>query len=93
MKTYKIASVIFTQILFALITCFMVYGIFERDVLITLLSFAARSCLHWMSIENNIITAEAAGPSERLQANHMRSAACSCAYQKRMPSQVRSETE
>ena len=55
MKTYRIASVIFTQILFALITCFLVYGIFERDFIITLLSFAARSCLRWMSIENHIV--------------------------------------
>lgn len=52
MKTYRIASVIFTQILFALITCILVYGIFERNVLITLLSFAARSCLQAMLIVN-----------------------------------------
>ena len=58
MKTYKIASVIFTQILFALITAFLVYGIFDRNALITLLSFAARSCLHWMSIENHMICSQ-----------------------------------
>lgn len=58
MKTYRIASVIFTQILFALITCILVYGIFERNVLITLPSFAARSCLHWMSIENHIVCSQ-----------------------------------
>ena len=55
MKIYRIASVVFTQILFALITAFLVYGIFDRNALITLLSFAARSCLHWMSIENHMI--------------------------------------
>ena len=58
MKTYKIASVVFTQILFALITAFLVHGIFDRNALITLLSFAARSCLHWMSIENHMICNE-----------------------------------
>ena len=58
MRIYKIANVVFTQILFALITCFLVYGIFERDILITSLSFAARSCLHWMSHENKLIWEE-----------------------------------
>ena len=58
MKTYRIASIVFTQILFALITAFLVYGIFDRNALITLLSFAARSCLHWMSIENHMICSQ-----------------------------------
>ena len=55
MKIYKIASIISTQFLFVIITIFLVYGIFERDWIITLLSFAARSCLHWMSIENHVL--------------------------------------
>ena len=55
MKIYKAASVLFTHLLFVIITVFLVYGIFEKDWTITLLSFAARSCLHWMSIENHII--------------------------------------
>ena len=50
MKIYKILSIISIQFLFAIITLFLVYGIYERDLIITLLSFAARSCLHAMLI-------------------------------------------
>lgn len=55
MKTYRILSAILTQILFAIITVILVYGIFEKDWIITMLSFAARSCLHWISIENQLL--------------------------------------
>lgn len=55
MKIYRIAYTIASQVLFAIITVFLVYGIFDRDLIITSLSFAARSCLHWMSIENHAL--------------------------------------
>ena len=55
MKTYKIAYTIAVQFLFAIITVFLVYGIFDHDLIITSLSFAARSVLHWMTYENKMI--------------------------------------
>lgn len=50
MKIYKTLSIVSIQFLFAIITLFLVYGIFERDLIITLLSFVARSCLQAMLI-------------------------------------------
>lgn len=50
MRTFKIIYMILVQFMCAIISVFIVYGIFERDLIITLLSFAARSCLQAMLI-------------------------------------------
>lgn len=58
MKTYKIIYAIVEQILFAIATFFLVVGIFSRSLTITFVSFAAKSVLRWMSVENNKLCKE-----------------------------------
>ena len=55
MRIFKVMYAISVQFLFAIINAFLIFGIWERNLLITSLSFAARSCLHWMSIEIHIV--------------------------------------
>lgn len=51
MRTFKIMYAMSLQFLFAIITAFLIFGIWERNLVITSLSFAARSILYWMSRE------------------------------------------